>query len=212
MVIEDLATGWRGQVADKLTSPAEAMAIVRPGDTVWMGAAGSVPTTLCDALAGRAEELPGVTVATLLTAYDWDRPELLQHFRIRSGYTGPLERAAVQAGRFEYVPVAAIREGRMPNGFDLAYDVAAIPISPPDAGGYCSFGAYVFFGPTIAATAKQLVGEVHPEFIRTGGQNRIHISKFARLAEAAGPPLPVSSAALAGGRPRRRGDLHAHRR
>jgi hypothetical protein len=46
MVIEDLATGWRGQVADKLMSPAEAMAIVRPGDTVWMGAAGSVPTTL----------------------------------------------------------------------------------------------------------------------------------------------------------------------
>jgi len=191
MVIKDLATGWRGQVADKLTSPAEAMAIVRPGDTVWMGAAGSVPTTLCDALAGRAAALPGVTVATLLTAYDWDRPELLQHFRIRGGYAGPVERPAVQAGRFELVPVAGFREGRMPNGFDLAYDVAAIPISPPDADGYCSFGPTVFFGPTIAATARQLVGEVHPEYIRTGGQNRIHISRFARLAEAAGPPLPA---------------------
>jgi 4-hydroxybutyrate CoA-transferase len=39
--------------------------------------------------------------------------------------------------------------------------------------------------------AKQLVGEVHPEFIRTGGQNSVHISKFARVAEAAGPPPPL---------------------
>ena len=70
------------------------------------------------------------------------------------------------------MPVAAFREGRMPAGWDFEYDVAAIPISPPDEDGYCSFGNSVFFAPTLLAASKRLVGEIHPDFIRTGGQNR----------------------------------------
>ena len=175
------AVDWRQRVADRLMSPAEAMRIVKSGDVVWMGGLSSVPVTLCHGLTARADELTDVTICTCVTPFDWDRPELSGAFRVRTIYMGALERKAAQGGRFEYLPAAGFREGRMPAGWDFEYDVAAIPISPPDDHGYCSFGHSVFFGPTIVATSKRLVGEIHPDFIRTGGQNRVHISKFERL-------------------------------
>ena len=193
MVTRATAVDWRERVADKLMSAAEAMRAVEPGDHVWMGGLGSVPMSLCQALCERADDLSDVTISTFMTPFHWDRPELLKAFTIRTAYMGPLERAAGQQGRFEYVVMAGFREGRMPSCYDIAYDVACIPISPPDADGNCSFGASVLFGPTIAASAKRLIGEVHPEYIRTYGQNSIPVSTFERLVEFTGsvPAAPI---------------------
>lgn len=188
MLVKPPAADWKARYADRLVSPREAVSIIKPGDTVWGGLLNSVPATLSAAVVERAPELPGVTIITCLTPFNWDRPEVLQNIRIFGGYAGPVERAAVQEGRFDYLPLAGFREGRLPNGWHIDYDVALLPISPPDEDGYCSFGGAVFFNPTVVKLAKNLVGEIHPEFIRTGGQNSIHISQFARLCEAAGPP------------------------
>jgi len=188
---------WREKHANVLGSAAEAVAVVQPGSRVYAGGWTSVPTMLCGALAARAGELRDVMVGTYLTPFNWDTPEILESFRIVTFYAGPYERAAARAGRFDYIPVAQWREGHLPPGLDLGFDVAMIPISPPDPDGWCSFGGGVWFGPTISKTATTLIGEVHPEFIRTHGDNRIHVSKFARLAEcsaaAGAPPIPPRS-------------------
>src|SRR5690349_3100370 len=104
MVVKPAVTDWRQRYADRLCSPREAMTLVRSGDTVWMGGLSSVPPTLCAGLAERAPELSDVTVATFLTPFDWDRPELLRSFHILDGYAGPLERGALREGRFDYLP------------------------------------------------------------------------------------------------------------
>jgi acyl-CoA hydrolase len=156
-----------------------------------------VPVSLCQGLADRADELADVTICTCLTPFNWDRPELLRAFQVRTGYSGPLERKASQEGRFEYFPLAGFREGRMPAGWDAEYDVGCIPISPPDEDGYCSFGTSVMFAPTIITTSRRLVGEIHPDYIRTGGQNRVHISRFERVTlfegQPAAAPIPPRS-------------------
>lgn len=180
-------TDWHARVTDKLVSPEEAVALVKHGDVVWAGGWTSVPPQLCAALAARGPELQDVTIVSFLTPYKWDTPENLANFKVVTAYASPLDRAAVREGRIEYVPVAQFREGHMPPGLDR-YDVALIPISPPDEDGWCSFGSGVFFGPTVSTVSKTLVGEIHPEFIRTGGQNRIHISRFERVIEYNLPP------------------------
>ena len=195
MVTKATAVDWRVRVADKLMSARAAMSVVKSGDQVWVGALNSVPVALCQALADRADELANVTISTLLTPFGWDRPELLRAFTIRTAYAGTLERAAAQQGRFEYFAMAGFREGQMPKGYDIDYDVACIPISPPDEEGNCSFGPAVFFSPTIIKQAKRLIGEVHPEFIRTYGQNSVPVAAFERLVEFTGspPPQPIPS-------------------
>jgi len=186
---------WRERYAAQLGTPEEATGIVEDGDTVYAGIWTSVPTLLCAALAERAGALRRVTVSTGLTPFKWDRPEILEHYRIRTVYAGPHDRLGVRAGRIEYVPLAQWREGELPPGFAAdRLDVAMVPISPPDADGYCSFGGAVWLGPTVCRHARKLIGEVHPDFIRTGGDNAVHVSRFARLTECttAPPPPPVA--------------------
>ncbi|MGH7802995.1 MAG: acetyl-CoA hydrolase/transferase family protein [Candidatus Binatia bacterium] len=185
---------WRRIVSDRLVSMEEAVSLVKSGDSVYDGGWTSVPMELTAALTAR-RDLRDVTILTYLTPFNWDRPELLERFRIRTFYAGPYERPAVQAGRIEYVPVAQWRMHQLPPGLDVPIDTAMIPISTPDADGFCSFGTGVWFSQTMAKQAKTLIGEVHPDFIRTGGENRIHVSAFAKLAEFTlqpnPPPIPA---------------------
>jgi len=181
-------TDWRSRVADKLVSPEEAVAVIKHGDVVWGGGWTSVPPQLCAALAARAQELNDVTIVSFLTPFKWDTPELVERFKIITAYASPLDRGAVREGRMEYIPVSQFREGKMPPGIDQGFDVAMIPISPPDEDGWCSYGSGVFFGPTVVTLSQRLIGEIHPTFIRTGGNNRIHISKFEKVIEYTLPP------------------------
>jgi 4-hydroxybutyrate CoA-transferase len=181
---------WRRRCSDRLCTAREAVGLVESAHTVYMGGWTSVPMTLCRALAERRGELREVTILTFLTPFNWDDPRTLESFRIRTFYAGPFERPAALAGRFDYVPVAQWRAGCLPPGLDEKIDVAMIPISPPDEHGNCSFGTGVWFGPTVSRHARILIGEVHPEFIRTGGDNSIHVSRFERLAEIETKPPP----------------------
>jgi 4-hydroxybutyrate CoA-transferase len=67
---------------------------------------------------------------------------------------------------------------------DRKPDVFLVSISPPDADGWCSFGMSVWGAPEVCREAKTVIGEVNERFIRTGGDNRVHISRFDALVEA----------------------------
>lgn len=198
MARQDVDTGWRERCGDRLMEPKEAIkAVVRPGDRIWCGGWTSVPLTLCNALAELASEMQGCEILTFLTPFNWDRPEVLEHLRIISLYAGPFERKAVNEGRFDYIPVIRWRTHTLPPILDNRFRVALIPISPPDEEGWCSFSGGVWFGQTVRRHAERLVGEIRPGTIRTGGENRIHISEFAAVAETAPitapPPIPPRS-------------------
>jgi len=136
--------GWRARCADRLVSPDEAVQIVQDGDSVWLGGWTSMPATLARALGARAGKLRDVAVDTFLSPYQWDFPGREQSFTVRTFYAGPLDRAATAAARFEYVPLCQWREGEAPPGINSPHDVAMVPISPPDAEGWCSFGGAVW--------------------------------------------------------------------
>lgn len=185
---------WRGRYASKLCSPAEAVSIVQPGDTVWLGGWTSVPAQLANALMDRAPQISGAQLLQFLSPVNFDRPEVLEHVQVVNFYASPYDRAAVREGRFDYVPVAQWPDGRVPPGLDRGgVDVGIFPISPPDEEGWCSFGHTTFFGPSMVERSRRCIGEVHGDFIRTGGQNRVHVSKFERLAEFTleTPPAPI---------------------
>jgi acyl-CoA hydrolase len=183
---------WRSRYADILVSPEEAVQAVADGDVVWLGGWTSMPLQLADALAGRAAELQDVTILNFLAPYNWDRPAVVDRFRVVTYYASPFDRSAIREGRIEFVPVAQFRHGQLPPGMDRHIDIAMVPISPPDDDGWCSFGASLFYNPQICSRVPRLIGEVHPEFIRTGGENRVHISRFERIAEYTRPVTSLS--------------------
>lgn len=189
---------WRARCGRKLVPLEQAVARVESGQTVAVSPYTNSPVTLCHGLIerGRKGGLANVRVDHLASAVCWTDPDLRGVFRLRDNYATPLNRAACQAGETDYLPIGLFRGHELPDGVAQSPDVFLVPVSPPDAAGYCSFGAGVWMSPTMVSRASLVIAEVQEDFIRTGGENFVHLDQIDWLVEGelAGPgalsPLP----------------------
>ncbi|HET9200887.1 MAG TPA: acetyl-CoA hydrolase/transferase C-terminal domain-containing protein [Dehalococcoidia bacterium] len=188
---------WRDQAGTKLVDPSSAVAPVKSGDTVAVAPFTCTPHTLCDALYQRRSELENVSIEHPASLYPWLKPGDENGFKVKTPYATPLDREAVNSGRIDYFPLARFRADGVPPGFTPEPDVYLLPVSPPDRNGFCSFGPGVWFSRTFTRQARTVVAEVHENFIRTGGENFVHISEIDWLTEAQQPtgavPVPPRS-------------------
>ena len=178
---------WRQTVSDKLMSPAEAVQAVKSGDVVGVSAINCTPFTLCQALYDRRSELSDVQIEHPAPLFPWVQPDDEGPFTLHDLYATQADREMANAGRVEYHPVARWREDLPPDGFTGRPDVYMLPVSPPDWQGYCSFGPGVFFSPSLCRDAGIVIAEVHENFVRTGGDNYVHVSQLDRICEATAP-------------------------
>lgn len=178
---------WRERYRDKLVTAEEAVGRIKSGDVVAVAPYTTTPYTLCNALIGRATELRGVRIDHPAALVQWLQPGTEQAFEPHNNYTTPFDRQACLEGRLEYLPVGVWQSHMMPPGFAEAPDVYLVPVSPPNEHGYCSFGTGVWFSPTLCRTAKLVIAEVHEDFIRTGGENYVHVDRLGLLVEGQQP-------------------------
>ncbi len=181
---------------DKLATPDEAVSLVRSGDLVVFAlGAGGEPIALGQALGRRAAELRDVRIlhAVANSPYPWLQAPS-EAFSPRSIYIGPFERSAAAGRWLDYIPWSygtSLRQQWCDRwGAYTRPDVFLVKVSPPDDEGWCSFGHSVWYSPTAARHARAVLAEVDPTFIRTGGDNRIHVSRIDRLVE--GQPWPLT--------------------
>ncbi len=164
------------------------MAAVRNGDRVVIGMHYQTPLALCRALAARARELHDVevenSISTFMSWWPDDVPTDEPHgLTVRSFFLQASDRPAMRKGLLDYVIAPPTRSDES-YWLDRRPDVFLTSISPPDADGWCSFGMSVWGAPEVAAQARTVIGEVNPHFIRTGGDNRVHIDRFDALVDA----------------------------
>jgi 4-hydroxybutyrate CoA-transferase len=184
---------WRERCANKLVSPREAMKTVRNGDSVQVNWLHATPITLCEALMARKEELRDVKVCTIGPMFNWDQPGAERAFIIQTPYLGATTRPLMEKGRVEFIPVMYYRHHELPPGLEC--DVYLTPVSPPDTHGYCSFGTGLFMSKTMAAAARVIIAEVHEDFVRTGGENYIHMSEITQFVEPTAPQAALPATA-----------------
>ncbi|TMA57663.1 MAG: 4-hydroxybutyrate CoA-transferase, partial [Deltaproteobacteria bacterium] len=110
-------------------------------------------------------------------------------FILQTPYLGVTTRPPMAEGRVEFIPVAYYRHRELPPGIEC--DVYLTPLSPPDKHGYCSFGTGLFMSKTMTAAARVVIAEVHEDFIRTGGENYIHVSEVTSFVEPTVPPAEL---------------------
>ena len=184
---------WRSQVGDKLTLAAEAAKAVKSGDRVGVAPFTCTPFTLCDALYARGGGLENVRIDHPAGLFAWLRAGEENGFAVRDNYATLLNRDMVHAGKVDYLPIGRWRADEIAPGFDQPLDVFLVPLSPPDRQGYCSFGPGVWMSKRLAQGAETVLAEVHENFIRTGGDNFIHVSEIDRFCEAVIPTgnLPI---------------------
>ena len=184
---------WRERCGNKLMSARDALKLVRNGDTVQVNWLHATPVTLSEALMARKHELRGVKVCAIGPIFDWDQPEMDRAFILQTPYLGVTTRPPMAKGKVDFIPVMYYRHKELPPGMEC--DVYLTPVSPPDKHGYCSFGTGLFMSKTMVAAARVVIAEVHEDYIRTGGENYIHVSEIAALVEPTVPPAALPATA-----------------
>lgn len=180
----------------------DAVQCVRSGDRVWVQPGHNTPIPLVEALTARAPELRNVEMAHMLTFGDapYTRPEFAASFHHNGLFLGANVRAAVAAGRADYIPIHLSEiEGLVTSG-EMPIDVAFLQTAPPDAHGNLSFGTGVDCSLTVARHAHHVIVEVNDRMPRTHGECTLHVSEVTAIVHTS-RPLPQAI-------PERRSDVH----
>lgn len=165
-------------------SPAEVVARVRSGMTVFLHGAAATPTPLAEALAARAD-LENVTVYHLHTNGPAPFADPGHEARTRSVslFTGGPLRKAVEEGRADFVPIfLSDIPGLFASGA-VKLDVAILQLSPPDRHGNCTLGTSVDAAMAAAVHATEVVAEVNRRMPRTHGNTVVPLSRLAAYTE-----------------------------
>jgi 4-hydroxybutyrate CoA-transferase len=177
----------------RIVSAAEAAAVVRSGDRVYLHCAAATPSVLLDALVDRADELRDVTVVHLHTEGPGPHlaPAMAGHFRHRALFIGPNARTAVNEGRADYVPVFLSDVPRLFLSGEQPLDVAFVNATVPDAHGFVSLGTSVEAMHAAIRAAKTVVVQLNRSMPRTLGDSFVHVNDIDLAVEVDVAPYEV---------------------
>jgi len=184
---------WQDKYSDMIFSAKDAVAHVRPGQTVFIGTGCAQPQVLVEALTARSQELPDTEIVHLLTIGNapYAHRELAQYFRVNSFFISENVRDIIQEGMGDYTPIFL---SDIPNLFksgQLPLDVALIHVTPPDSRGMCSLGISVDIVKSAAENAAMVIAQVNPRMPRTLGNSFIHVHDMDFLVPVDVPLLEV---------------------
>lgn len=170
-------------------SAEEALAVIQPGNRVYLHGSAQTPTYLLKALTAHAHRLKDVELVSISVYGDLqvDKPAYAGIFHINSFFVSASIRQAVNEGRADYVPVFLSEIPELFKQQILPLDVALVQVSPPDTHGYCSMGVSVDIARSAVNTAKHIIALVNPHVPRTHGDGLIHSSRFDSMVYCEDP-------------------------
>ncbi|MBC7456471.1 MAG: acetyl-CoA hydrolase/transferase family protein [Massilia sp.] len=179
--------------ASKLTSPADAVRLLRDGDTVIVPTGVGEPPALLTALSEQREAFHDIRVAQILAMrkFGYFDQSSARHVRHASLFFGGASRASGQAGWCDFIPnyfselPVLIERGLIPA--DVVFALA----SPMNEQGYFSLSLGVDYTMAALAKARVVVLEANPNVPFAHGQCHVHISQVTAVVESAEPVLEV---------------------
>lgn len=172
----------------KLTSPEEAVKLIRKHDMVVHGLTMAEPPALLKAVAERLREgdldkmrifsvIPLDSVCSTVLS-----PDLMDCVDAYSGFVDSGTRGLVSTGLNYYIPNHLHQIPRILEEF-IGVDVCITTVSPMDDAGYFSFGTANDFTSTAARASRVLIVEVNQNMPRVFGDSLVHVSEVDAIVE-----------------------------
>ncbi len=178
-----------------LVSAAEAVKLIKSGDSVFIQGSTSIPEVLVQAMTDRAPELRDVKVYSAFAIGRFDAPyakrELRDSFEPLSFFVANNLRNAIKEGVAQTIPAFLgeipflFRSGQVP------LDVTLLNVSEPDEEGYCSYGVSADLAFSAAECSKTIIAQVNKYMPRTFGDPVIHVSKIDAMVRGDEPLVEV---------------------
>lgn len=174
---------WREEYRKKFVSAEEALQVVKSGDRVAF-THGPEPLALGLALAARGNELKDIRVyvSNPYTDFGWYTSGVEDSFSVDISYVLPIVRDLLATHRCDFI-IGGLTGITSQHPVIGDADVLLTIISPPDEQGFCSFGTSVWGKKKAIQSAKKVLAEVNKDFIRTYGDNSVHVSQIDYFVE-----------------------------
>ncbi len=174
---------WQKRYSDQVASAREAMKLVKPGNSIFIGTGCAQPQHLVRALIKHSGHIKDLHIVHLLTKGEapYADEEFQGKFSMNSFFIADNVRHALESGIGDYTPIFL---SDIPEEFDsgrLPIDVALVSVSPPDANGLCSFGVSVDIVKSATANAKYVIAQVNSKMPRVYGDSFIHVDSIDAL-------------------------------
>ena len=187
---------WADSYVEKRRTAAAAIAMIRPGQRVFIGSATGEPQALVRALSEATLKLSGLEIVRLMSRETTSLSEIADKthdhsLNIRTIYLGSADTESIaRYMRF----ITPMNMSEVPGLFlsrKMPIHVAMIQVAPPDDFGWLSLGVSVDITLAAAQSADLVIAQVNPRMPRTMGQSFIHVNQVHVVVEHEEPILSM---------------------
>ncbi|MDD5921917.1 MAG: butyryl-CoA:acetate CoA-transferase [Eubacteriales bacterium] len=186
---------YQKEYADKLTTPEEAVKVIKSGDWVDYGWVNGTVDVLDEALAKRMPELTDVNIRNgiiMRRPAIFDVENAKDHFTWNSWFLSGVDRKAVKDGFVFFSPVRYSEVPYYYRDMENPPDVAMLQVTPMDKHGYFNFGPNASHQLEVIHQAKTVIVEVNPTMPKCYGIcEAVHISDVDMIVEGGKRPIPT---------------------
>jgi len=186
-----MSTLKRGKWEHLVVSPAEVLASIKPGMTIFLGSGVAEPRTLMKSLIesglSNTNDLELVQLTShgdVLSLKNLD----YQNYRLKTFFSTWVASEVVVTGSVDLIPGRISQIPQIIKSRRIPIDVAFIQITPPNEDGYCSLGVAVDIAREAMEQASLVVGEINTEIPFTFGDTIVSIADFDLLVKSTEPP------------------------
>jgi len=184
---------WQDKYKDRVGSAAEAMKLIKAGNSIFIGTACGQPQYLVNALVEHGRHITDAHIIHLLTmgTAPYADERFRGKFKLNSLFVADNVRHALEQGIGDYTPIFLSDIPREFESGRIPIDAALICVSPPDANGLCSLGVSVDIVKAAAANARYVIAQVNHHMPRTLGDSFLHVNQIDMMVPYDEPVILV---------------------
>jgi acyl-CoA hydrolase/RimJ/RimL family protein N-acetyltransferase len=170
-------------LANKITTPAEALASVSSGDRIFVGTACATPRVLVQTLENMGDKLTDVHLYHFLVdgaipCVD-GRPHTKFHHKVF--FVGSDTREVIKQGKADYIPISLAQVPLLIKRGGISIDLALVQVSMPSDKGFVSLGVSVDITSAIIKNAGRVIAEINPNMPWTHGDTLISVDQIDKM-------------------------------
>jgi len=186
---------WKQKYADRVATAAEAIKVIKPGDSIFIGTGCAQPQHLVAALMEYSSHVSDTNIMQLLTmgVAPYANEKFRDKFKVNSFFIAENVRDALQRGVGDYTPIFLSEIPREFTSGRIPIDIALICVSEPDANGLCSLGVSVDVVQAAVTTAHYVIAQVNPQMPRVMGNSFVHVNAIDFLVPHEEPIIEIDT-------------------
>jgi len=176
---------------DKITTPENALSMIKSGDRIFLGTGCATPRTLALALENLDKVLDDVQIYHFLVqgAIPMHAGALKTRFFHKAFFVDNDMREIIKQGKGDYIPISIAHVPHLVKKGVFAVDAALIQVTMPDKHGFVSLGVSADVTHSFVQQARTVIAELNPNMPRTCGDTYLSMDKIDKAVVVDEPVL-----------------------